>query len=164
MRQGAKGRGSVLDLFLILLFSFCLVGAVLRYRDLRRGEGEDSRAPYLITAVVREIPTETAACIEAGEELYTVEGELYGVVRSVSSAPTRWHLVSNGAYYEGVWPEEWVCDLTLTVAVPGSESGGVLLREGRWPLLTGQRTVLYSNRGQWTAEIRLFRPAGEEDK
>lgn len=161
MRRGGR-RGSVLDLFLVLLLSFCLVGAILRHRE-KRDEGLDNAiSPYLVTAVATDIPRETAECLGAGEVLYTVEGEKYGVVTSVESHPARWRVISNGVWYEGDWPEEERCDLTVTVELQGSESGGALLRQGRWPLLTGQRTVLYSNRGQWSLEIRFFRPM--EDK
>lgn len=157
MRRSGR-RGSVLDLFLVLLLVFGTAGAVLRYREKRSEGSTASLSPYLVMAVVADLPRETAECLDVGELLYTGAGEEYGVVREVRSRPARWRVTANGTLYEGEWPEEVRRDLTVTLELWGNEREGVLLRQGRWPLLAGQRTVVYSNRGQWSLEIRSFSP------
>lgn len=143
-RDGTKRKGSLLDLFLILLLALCLVGLGLRYSALRQKTDEGELVGYRVVMTVKGVPSATASCLAEGDALYTISGEQFGILESVVTSPARVRLYSDGVYYDGEWSEDILCDMEVSVTVSGEENGAILLRNGTTAILCGQTLTLCS--------------------
>ena len=90
-------RGSILDLFLIFLVLLCAVGGLLRWRQLRVGEGMTVTSAYTVTAVAQQVDPRVAECVSVGEPVYLENGTFFGKVTAKSNQPSRVSLLSDGA-------------------------------------------------------------------
>lgn len=154
MRDRAEARGKrfrLTDFFLIFLLLLCVAGAVLRYWGMRSGTGDELKT-YELTAEWRDEDYRTVSCLREGDLLYTAAGETFGEIVSVETVPALVRLREAGILYEGRLPENTRCDVRLTVRIKGSTAGGVLLRNGVYPLHIGESYILYTK----LAEMHLF--------
>lgn len=149
--QKTKRRGSILDLFLILLFLLCIVGAWIRWQELVwHGVGKSETTVEMI-AQSDGVDTRILSCLSAGERLYTASGELFGTVRLVEGKPHSVILLEDGAFVQGEWDISRQCRLEIHAMLTGAWRDSVFLREGRYPIAVGQSVVLYTE----CAELHL---------
>lgn len=151
-------RGSILDLFLIFLLLLCLVGGLLRWRDLRTRGDSVATSPYLVTAVAHQVDPQVADCISVGELLYTESGMYFGRVTAMESSPTRVSLLSDGAYTEGSWDADWFVDLWLEVEIEATDGKQGILHNGRTPYALSERITLYSERTALSVKLYQIIP------
>jgi hypothetical protein len=141
-------NGNALDVCILLLILLCVVSGGARVWEQKREEKDTDASAYTVTFIVEEIPAERAACLAAGDALYSERGEFFGTVSEILYTPTVFHLLSNGAYYEGVYEVSQVCNMTLRTEVTGRwEAGGAVC--GSLRLIPGGTVKLRSLRGDW---------------
>ena len=141
-----KKRGSILDLFLIFLFLLCIVGGLLRLRELRVQNTPVATQPYTLTVVVSRIDPQTADCVEVGEQVYTESGTLFGSVSAKEILPARVTLTDGGAYVVGQWDAEIFVELTLEIEVEAMQNGHAILHQATTPLSVGESLTLCGER------------------
>ncbi|MBQ2734825.1 MAG: DUF4330 family protein [Clostridia bacterium] len=139
-------KGSILDLFLIFLLIFSILGIVLRYREMKQLSAKNEMREYVVLAVMEAIDPHVVECLQIGEELFTAAGEKWGRVASISRSPAKASLISDGKIVPGVWDGDRKCDLLVEIVFEGSENGGVVLQNGKAAILVGQNWTLYSER------------------
>ena len=162
MKSNHGWRGSILDLFLVMLLILGPAGAVMRYRDLRIREEGVELATYRVRAVMQSLPRETAECAEEGARLYTAAGEYVGTVAAVTLSPTTVRLWRNGVLLEEIRQDGAVVDAEVELELDGSLRNGVLLWGGRYPMPAGGSLLLYSDRLQWELLVLSYRKNGVE--
>ena len=143
-RKKRAERGSVLDVFLILLLLGSLVTAGLRI--YRSGGAEDASRRAEAVLLAREIRGEIARQIPVGAMLYASDGSPYGKVTQVRIKGSVAELTEGGVSYFGEWDPSLWCDLFLTVEIWGSERDGVFYRNGSEGVLLAARSVLHTRR------------------
>ena len=152
MEERGARRGSILDLFLIVLLLVAVLGSVLRWERQNREIHQPLEQYRLILESV-EMARESADCLAVGDILYTASGEAFGEVRVLEYLPARVTLISLGRYYRGEWPMSERCVLHVEVAVSGRMRDGVFLLGGRTPLAVGASQTLFSDRMQLKARV-----------
>ena len=148
MKQNEKAtrRGSMLDLFLILLALLCLCGLIGRWYLLSRAPDTGELASARVLLYADRADPLTAACLAEGDLLYREDGSLFGSVRTVQALPQPLFLIADGTAYSGTWDTEQTCRLQVEVLVEGRLSEGRFLHGGRIPLSRGELLRLYSSR------------------
>ena len=147
-----RSRGSVLDLFLILLLVCVVAGAVLRLIDLYADDATVSESADVVLRV-DALPIEVVECLSVGEALYNADGTRFGTLVSISHTPARLILEQNGSVFIGSAEENTRVDLTVTVRVRGTRQGALFLRDGRFPLPTNLKLPLYTIRASLHATV-----------
>ena len=137
-------RGNVLDLFLILLLVFSILGVIARYREV--GMTVDASTEGELVLRVESTDAALSECLTVGEELYLVSGAYYGELVGIESARARISLLEGGSFFEGEWDENGPREFTLTVKVMGSVKSGVFYHLQREALLVGSTLTLYGER------------------
>ena len=138
-----KRSFGLLDAFIVTVILLSAVGLVLRIQLLRIDVREDETCTVRLLA--DNVPQEIAACLRAGDVLYTADGEIYGTVEGIESAPARVEWFSNGVLHTGEWEAGKRVAITLHVSVFGTVSDGVFLRGGKHAVLSGDTVALYSD-------------------
>lgn len=156
MKQKKGARGSLLDLFLIFLFLFCLLGVLFRRETLRRDEKVDGTTELLAVMEVSAIDPRMLDALSEGELLYRDSGEPFGVLIAIDASPTSITLIENGVAITGEWDPSVRCDLRLTVSFFGTEKEGRVLHGGTRPLSVGQSLTCYSERAALQLRILQF--------
>ncbi len=141
-----KKRGSILDLFLIFLFLLCIVGGLLRLRELHVQNAPVATAPHTLTVVAPRIDPQTADCIAVGELVYTESGMPFGRVTAMEMLPAKVTLADGGAYVEGEWDAELFVELTLEIEVEALQNGRGILHHATTPLSVGESLTLCTER------------------
>ena len=141
-----KKKGSILDLFLVFLFLLCIVGGLLRLRELRVQNAPIATAPHTLTAVVPRLDPRAADCIDVGELIYTEAGVPFGRVTAKETLPAKVALLHEGTYVQGAWDVEQFVELRLSVEVDAVQSGRGLLHHATTPLSVGETMAFYTER------------------
>ena len=141
-----KKRGSILDLFLIFLFLLCIVGGLLRLRELRVQNAPVATQPYTLTVVVSRIDPQTVDCIAVGELVYTELGMPFGRVTAKETFPARVTLADGEAYVQGVWDAEIFVELRLGIEVEATQNGHAILHQATTPMSVGESLTLCTER------------------
>ena len=139
-------RGNALDVFLILLLIFSLIGMGFSFWFRTRentASGEEVQAVLVLEW--KAISPEVIACLRDGDALYTAAGAYYGQLEGISFTGAEVTLLSNGSYCKGAWSENVLCDAELVVRVTGVRQNGSFLRAGQYAVPVGQSVELYSS-------------------
>ena len=162
MKQKKGTRGSLLDLFLIFLFLFCIFGAFLRHQSLHRDEEINAITELRAEMLLHAVDPRMIDALSPGETLYRESGEVFGVLVSVEQSATPIPLIENGVSFTGEWDKSICCDLRLTVVFSGVEADGRVLHSGTRPLSVGQNVSCYSERAVLQLKIIRFLPISSE--
>lgn len=157
MRRRAR-VGNLLDLSLILLLVFCLLGVGLRHRMQKNGEQALVEEDFRVTLLLEGLPAEWPHCVKVGETLYLGDGTPFGELLSCVSEPSSVRLLLDGELRHVAWEEGELCDVRAEVLVCGRERDGLLLRAGGQALPVGGRLTLYSARAEWKATVAATSP------
>lgn len=157
MRQRSR-TGNLLDLSLILLLVFCLLGVGLRQRMQKTGTGEETRGPHRVTVLLERLPAEWPSCVEVGERLYFADGTPFGELLTMTVLPAEELLVVGEGEVSIPWGEELLCSVRAELLVTGAWQDGVLLREGAYALPLGSQLTLYSSRAEWQLLVLFVEP------
>ena len=142
-----KRHGSVLDIFLVFLLLFSVLGIFLRSHSLKSLSASEEMRKYVAFAVMESVDPRLFDCLEVGEPVFTAAGETWGRVSGVSRTPAKTSVQGNdGAIVQGVWEETRRCDLLVEILFEGNDSAGRVLQNGKTAVLAGQRVTLYSHR------------------
>ncbi len=152
-REFRPSRINFLDLCLILLFLFCLLGGLWRRYTLRAAERE-AETEFLMLAELADVHPALADCLSVGEDLYLASGEYYGRITGIEVLPAKTWLLSDGVYREAVLDPSKHCRLVLEIGFSGSTSRGVALYEGRISVPLGSYLTLYSERAELAAQVQ----------
>ncbi|MBE6589296.1 MAG: DUF4330 family protein [Ruminococcaceae bacterium] len=144
-------RGNVLDLFLILLLAFSLIGVIGRMAE--GGVSSAAEEEALIDIYVPATEARLFECLEIGETLYLGSGEYYGVLTEIGVFPAQVRLEKDGRVYLGAWDADGPKDLVFTVRVKGAFRDAVFHREGRESLLVGDGVSLYGTRAHISGRV-----------
>ena len=147
----AKRRAGFLDLSLIFLILFGVLGVLLRWHTVRQSSGMDAKREFAVSAILVGMDPRVSECLDVGDALYLLSGEQVGQIGFVETQPSEIVLVQNGQCYQGDWDPTLRCDIVVDFFVPGEMREGKLLYGGRTPLSVGQTLTLYTAR----AELRL---------
>lgn len=161
MEEREARRGSILDLFLVVLLLLAVLGALLRWERQSRERGLPLEQ-YRLTLETLELARESADCLAVGDVLYTASGEKIGEVVALELLPVRLTVSSLGSYYRGEWPLSERCRLRLDVAVSGRVRDGVLLYMGRTPMAIGTPQELFSERVRLQTRVVEVMPISEK--
>ncbi|MBQ1963671.1 MAG: hypothetical protein II369_06090 [Clostridia bacterium] len=148
-----RGRGNLLDLFLILLLLFSVIGVGLRQHALQREQEELPKEAYCVTLLLKKVPSEWVECVSVGEVLYLSDGTPFGVLRELSCSPARESISTIGGTQSVLWEDGSYLEVSAKVIVQGRIREGVLLREGKYALLLWSRQTLYSTRAEWNVTV-----------
>ena len=159
-----RERGNLLDLFLILLLVFSVIGVGLRQHALQRERQVVEEERYFVTLLLKKVPAEWIDCVSVGETLYLPDGTSFGVLRTLSCRPAQEILSGNGGTQSVLWEDGTFLDVSAVVEVQGQVREGVLLRDGKYALLLWSRQTLYSARAQWQATVSEVLPEKEEEE
>ncbi len=151
-----------IDLCLILMLVFSILGICLRHRALHSTD-EDVLQTAEIVLLMRNVDAETADMLTVGEPFYNAGGEQFGTLRQLSSVPAKVCLEENGTLYEGRWEDGSRVDVTLTVEVEGTDRTSGFLISGRTAVLKGQTIECYSDRAYVRALVREIRRIEREN-
>ena len=149
-------RGSILDLFLIFLILLCAVGGILRWRQLRMGQGLVVTSSYTVTAVAEQVDPRVTECVSVGELVYLENGTLLGRVRAKSNRQSRTMLLSNGQYTEGFWDADVYVDLWLEIDIEATQRGQTVLLGATTPLSVGTSISVRSERTDLLVKLYKF--------
>ena len=141
-----KKRGSILDLFLVFLFLLCIVGGLLRLRDLRVQSVPVSTEPYTLMVVVSKLDPSSADCIAEGDMVYTESGAPFGRVTAKETLPAKVMLLHNGTYVQGTWDEDLFVELRLLIEVDAVSGSRGLFHHATTPLSVGEVFTLCTER------------------
>ena len=144
---------SMLDLFLILMLTVCLVGGGVRAYGLRTGESPMEQS-LLLELQSNGVDGQTAECVTVGDLLYLQDGTLFGTVREVSSLPLAVTLIANGSSYQGEWELSRRCRIQITVECAGSMRDGMFLLLGKIPMGVGEPLSLIGARSELIYRIQ----------
>lgn len=164
MKQKKAMRGSLLDLFLVFLLLFCVLGAFLRRQSLRRDEEINTVTELHAEMLLHAVDPRMIGALSPGETLYRESGEAFGVLVSVEQGPTPITLTENGVSITGEWDESICCDLRLTVAFFGVETSERVLHGGTHPLSVGQSVICYGERAALQLKILRILPASPQSE
>lgn len=139
-----RRRGSILDLFLILLLLACVLGVLLRWQELKKSDADPAVATYALTLRYEKVTPQTVDCLHVGDALYCADGTFFGTVKGIATAPTAVTLIEDGTVYTGEWEPSLYVDLTVTVEATGSMRETTFLHGGRIPMSVGERVALHS--------------------
>lgn len=162
MKRTHKKRGNAFDVCLLLLFLFSIGGGILRWHSFGERTLEDAQA--LVTLKASALHAESAECLAVGEVLYTVDGEIWGRVRSIQKTPTPILMEHNGDRVSGTYAEDERCDLTVTAEITGTWREELFLRGGRDAILTGEIRELYSARMRLLGSVLLVTESDTENR
>jgi len=132
----------MLDLFLILLLLLCVVGMILKDRNLSGSHESEQTQEFVITLCSRAVDASVLECIEVGESVYGKDGQPIGRVLEVASAAQPVTLIRDGKVYVGEWDRQRLCRVQLRVYTQGTVRDGVFLLLGRIPLPLGGTMIL----------------------
>ena len=152
MSEKKAGRGNLLDLFLIFLLLFSLLGALFRWDSLRQSNGGESER-LLAVLVLRAVDPCIAECLREGEGGYRVSGEYFGELVAKAIRPSGVTCIEDGVWVEGEWDSSLFCDLYLTFSFLGRRVGSRVLHSGTQPLSVGQSITLYTERAELHATV-----------
>lgn len=151
-----KKKGSILDLFLIFLLLLCIVGGLLRLRELRVQNAPVTTAPHTLTVAVARIDPRATDCIAVGELVYSESGELFGRVTAKETLPAKVTLLHEDAYVQGSWDAEIFVELRLSVEVDAVQSGRMLLHHATTPLSVGESFTICTERTElWVTLYKI---------
>ncbi len=139
-------KGSVLDLFLILLLLLCAAGLLFRWHLLRESETDRGTEQIELVLESEAIDPLAIGCLSVGDWLYQASGEPIGRVLTLSYGEVETEVLANGVYYVGAWDREHLCSIQVTVLCEGRVSeDGVMRAEGAL-LSVGESVQLFSAR------------------
>ncbi len=144
---------SMLDLFLILMLTVCLVGGGVRAYGLRTGVTPMEES-ILIELQSNGVDGQTAECLTVGELLYLQDGTVFGTVKEVKSLPLAVTLIANGSSYQGEWELSRRCRVQITVECAGSMRDGMFLLLGKTPMGVGETISLIGARSELIYRIQ----------
>ncbi len=159
----AKRRAGFLDLFLIFLIFFGVLGILLRWHTVRQSAEMETKQEFTISAILVGVDPRVSECIGTADTLYTLSGERLGQINSLETRPSAILLVQNGECYRGEWDHTLRCDILVDFSVLGELHEGRLLYGGRMPLSIGQNLVLYTERAELRLCILRISPSHELD-
>lgn len=139
-----KRRGSIVDVFLILLILLSIVSIIWRYYRVSTTVSQLEK-PLLLTAETEILDSGTYDCMRVGDKLYTASGELFGTLLSVEKIQAEVSLILDGEWYEGAWEEELRCKVRMEIAVNAIASERGDLVAGSRVLVGEQLPLLYSD-------------------
>jgi len=154
-------RGSILDLFLIFLVLLCAVGGLLRWRQLRAGEGMTVTSAYTVTAVAQQVDPRVTECVSVGEPVYLENGTFFGKVTAKSNQPSRVSLLSDGAYTEGFWDTEMYVDLWLEIEIEATPKEQGILLGATLPLSLGTPVSIRSEKTALLVKLYKLSPVND---
>ena len=137
-------RGNALDLFLVLLLVFSLLGVIGRLGDTDSAAYEESEAIMLVR--VEASDAALLDCLFVGEPLYLASGEYYGELAAIDSSPAKITLLEDGAFLSGEWDADGPRDYLVSVKTKGAWKGSSFFRSERDILLVGADVTLYGER------------------
>ena len=150
-RKKRIDRGSVLDVFLVLLLLGSLATAALRFYRLGAVVEDSRRAEVVLLS--RGIRGEIGDQVSVGEELYSQDGSLYGKITDIRIQGSRIEILEEGEVSVGEWDPALRCDAFLTVEIWGGERDGIFYRDGREAVLVGDQSVLHTRRATLTPVV-----------
>ncbi|MBQ9806613.1 MAG: hypothetical protein IJW49_08935 [Clostridia bacterium] len=145
---------SMLDLFLILMLSVCLVGGGVRAYGLRTVASTPIQQSILVELQSDGVDGQSASCLTKGELLYLSDGTVFGTVTEVRSVPLTVTLIANGTSYHGEWDSARRCRIQITVECAGSMKDGMFLFLGKTPLGIGETLSLLGDRSELLYRIQ----------
>ena len=132
------------DLFLLFLFLVCLLGAAVRFYDLKGANNNPETVECTLTLRSDGLPTSVMDCLHAGEMLYREDGGIFGRITEITRLPQEIVLQKGNGYVRGTPDTEVRCVMELRILVKGRHNGVTFLHEGKLPLLVGERITLNS--------------------
>lgn len=157
-REKAFERGNLLDLFLILLLLFCVIGAGLRQRALQNGREDFLTQEYSVILLLEKQPSDWLDCVEIGETLYLPDGTPFGSLRAISPSPCQ-ELLPSADGTHVVWEDGTLLDVRAEILVRGHIRDDVFLREEGQALLLWSRQTFYSERAEWKVTVIKISPS-----
>ncbi len=145
-----KKKQTIVILYVVTIVALLSATFVRLYR-VKRNTAETVQA--ILTLRVSSVHEEISSCVEAGEEIYTVDGEYVGRITHIQSTPHCEELYAAGDLYTGVPNGSKMVDIEVKLAISGQRHNGRLLSNANRPLFAGQRMELCSLRTHLTYEI-----------
>ena len=143
MSEKTVKRGNLLDLFLIFLLLFSLLGALFRWDSLRHSSSKEQSERLLAVLILRTVDPHVAECLSEGEGVYRASGEYFGELVKKETRPAGVMCIEDGVLVEGEWDASLFCDLYLTFSFSGGRVGDRTLHKGTQPLSRfGERLFL----------------------
>jgi len=161
MSERASRRGNPLDLFLVFLILFSVLGAFFRWYSLRQIQAEETDDVLVAEIVLRDADPHVAECLTVGERVWRASGEYFGELIEVAIRPSRITRVEGGVSVEGEWDPRLRCDLYLSVRFSGRAARGRILHGGTQPLSVGQNMTLYTERAELRSLIVKLQPMSD---
>ena len=158
MRDDGKKRdrrGSIVDLFLVLLLLLSLASGLIRWNQSRiqTEEGVEIYRAVLLSGIVTP---ESADCLEVGEWIFDEAGERIGRVIAIDRIAAPLTVETGNAVVRGEWEMSKRCRLRVEVELNGRERDGVLLVDAVSPFGIGGERVLFSERMRLEARLLAF--------
>lgn len=151
-----------LDLCLILIFLASVLGIFLRCRD-RYGADDDALRTVEIVLWMQNVDAELVDVFTVGDRFCTMDGDLFGDLRQITSTPANVSLESGGIVYEGTWDDGRRVDVTLILHAEGAERENGWFIQGRTAVLKGQTVEARSDRAYVRALVRDIRRTEPEN-
>jgi len=141
-KEGSTKRGTMLDLFLVLLLFLCVAGGLIRWLGTKSSEAANAEQQFLLEFYSDGVDSMIIDCLREGEVLYQTDGSTFGTLAGIEQVPLSVSLTAGGEEIFGVWEPDRKCRVHITARCTGTTREGMLLLGGKIPLGIGEKIVL----------------------
>ena len=158
-KDGVTQKGTMLDLFLVLLLFLCVAGGVFRWIDMKSSQAPKVEQQFLLEFYSDGIDSMIVDCLQEGEVLYQNDGSTVGILVGVKQVPLSVSLISGGEEVAGTWGSDRKCRIHITARCDGTVRDGMLLLGGKTPLGIGEKIILRSRGSELYYRLYQYHPA-----
>lgn len=143
-KKKKRFSGNLLDI--VLIFLFVLSAALVLFRWKSQKSVYKALEPFVITVSADSVQPQIVQCISVGESVYNATGERIGEIKEILTSGTK-KLIDNGESYVLDTPAELaLLELKLEITTVGTLDGERFLQGGRYAMLPGDQSYLYTQR------------------